>query len=164
MVSRPEMPLISELEKKQYIQKYKWAISYSDGDVTTHKMLDFTNQRTGHNVFYKPTLKTMCIMFLGFIGLMGVGVVVYTKLKFLWTHWVVWLVAVLLIYVTCVSGVIYDILHDVPFVGQDRKTGEVLIFADGNREQYGAEGLVVSLTITCIGVLFTAIAFVSQKV
>lgn len=117
------MAIVSEIEKKQYLQKYKWAISYSDGDVTTHKMLDFVNQRTNHNVFYKPTLKTMLLMFFGFITVMLAGIGIYVKLKFLWTHWVVWFVGVLLIYITCVSGVVYDIIHDVPFVGRDRETG-----------------------------------------
>lgn len=123
VVSKPEMAIVSEIEKKQYLQKYKWAISYSDGDVTTHKMLDFVNQRTNHNVFYKPTLKTMLLMFFGFITVMLAGIGIYVKLKFLWTHWVVWFVGVLLIYITCVSGVVYDIIHDVPFVGRDRETG-----------------------------------------
>lgn len=125
------MPLISEIEKKLYLQKFKWAISYSDGDVTTHKMLDFANQRTGYNIYYKPTLKTMIFMFFGFIGIMGLGVLVYTKLRWLWTHWLVWFVGVLLIYITCVSGVVYDIIHDVPFVGRDKDTGEAVIFTGG---------------------------------
>lgn len=127
------MPLVSEIEKKLYLQKYKWAISYSDGDVTTHKMLDFVNQRTEYNVFYKPTLKTMILMFFGFIGVMAVGVLVYTQLKSVWTHWVVWFAGVLAIYITCVSGVVYDIIHDVPFVGRDKNTGEAVIFTGGVR-------------------------------
>lgn len=124
VVSKPEMALISDLEKKLYLQKFKWAISYSDGDVTTHKMLDFVNQRTSYEVLYKPPLKTMLLMFFGFIAIMAFGVIVYTKLKHIWTNWVVWLVGVLLIYFTCVSGVVYDIIHDVPFVGRNRETGE----------------------------------------
>lgn len=121
------------MEKKLYLQKFKWAISYSDGDVTTHKMLDFVNQRTGHNVFYKPTFKTMIIMFFGFIGVMGTITIIYTKLRWLWTHWVVWFLWVIAIYITCVSGVVYDIIHDVPFVGRDRDTGEAVIFTGGTR-------------------------------
>lgn len=35
-----------------------------------------------------------------------------------------------LIYITCVSGVVYDVIHDVPFVGVDAK-GEAVIFAGG---------------------------------
>ena len=125
------MPLISEIEKKRYLQKFKWAISYSDGEVTTHKMLDFVNGRTGYSVMYKPTLGTMITMFFGFISVTGLGVIIYTKLKWLWTHWVVWFVGVLAIYITCVSGVVYDIIHKVPFVGRDKNTGEAVIFTDG---------------------------------
>lgn len=94
-------------------------------------MLDFVNQRTGHNVFYKPTLKTMVFMFFGFISVMAFGVIVYTKLRWLWTHWLVWFVGAILIYITCVSGVVYDIIHDVPFVGRDKDTGEAVIFTGG---------------------------------
>lgn len=80
----------------------------------------------------------MISTFFGFISVAAIGVLIYIKLKFIWTNWIVWFVGSLLIYITCVSGVIYDIIHDVPFVGRDRNTGEVMIFADGNREQYGA--------------------------
>ncbi len=38
--------------------------------------------------------------------------------------------AMQLIYITCVSGVVYDVIHDVPFVGSDAK-GEAVIFAGG---------------------------------
>lgn len=86
-------------------------------------MLDFVNQRTSHSVYYKPPLKTTLTMFFGFITVVGLGVIVYTQLRSLWTHWLVWLIAVLLIYLTCVSGVVYNIIHDVPFVGRDKDTG-----------------------------------------
>ena len=83
-------------------------------------MLDFVNARTSHSIQYKPPLKTMLTMFFGFIAVVTVGVLVYARLKWLWTNWIVWLVGVMIIYVTCVSGVVYNIIHDVPFVGRDR--------------------------------------------
>ena len=91
------MAIVSEIEKKQYLQKFKWAISYSDGDVTTHKMLDFVNQRTGENVAYKPTFKTMVTMFFGFILVTATGAFIYVKMKAIWTHWLVWFVGVIVI-------------------------------------------------------------------
>lgn len=46
-----------------------------------------------------------------------------------------------LIYITCVSGVVYDIIHDVPFVGVDNK-GQAVIFSGGvsisNKQESGA--------------------------
>jgi oligosaccharyltransferase complex subunit gamma len=65
----------------------------------------------------------MISTFFGFISVAAIGVLIYIKLKFIWTHWAVWFVGSLLIYITCVSGVVYDIIHDVPFVGRDRNTG-----------------------------------------
>lgn len=105
----------------------------------------------------------MLTTFFGFISVAAIGVFIYINLKFIWTNWIVWFAGSLLIYITCVSGVIYDILHGVPFVGRDQKTGEALIFAAGNREQYGAEGVVISLTISFIGVLFVSIIIMGQK-
>lgn len=105
----------------------------------------------------------MITTFFGFIAVAAAGVLIYVNLKFLWTHWIVWFIGSILIYITCCSGVIYDILHDVPFVGRDRNTGEVMVFAEGNRQQYGAEGLVVSLMISFIGILFVSIIVMGQK-
>ena len=105
----------------------------------------------------------MVSTFFGFISIAGLFVLIYIKLKFIWTNWIVWFVGSLLIYITCVSGVVYDIIHDVPFVGRNKETGEVQIFAGGNREQYGAEGLVVSMMISLIAVLFVSIIVMGQK-
>lgn len=41
--------------------------------------------------------------------------------------------------------------------GRDPKTGETIIFSGGNREQYGLEGWIVSISITLVGMLFIAI-------
>jgi len=74
-----------------YLQGFKWSISHTDGHVTTHKMLEFVNKRTGKEVFYKPTVMTMFKMFFGFIAVAVLGVLAYIRLKFLWNHWIFWL-------------------------------------------------------------------------
>ena len=132
------MAVVSDIEKKVYLQKFKWAISYTDGEVTTHKMLEFANQRTGRDIIYKPTVKTMLTTFFGFVAIATIGVLIYTKMKAIWNNWIVWFVGsmvllllIKIIYIVCSSGIIYDILHDVPFVGRDPKTGEAMIFAGG---------------------------------
>jgi oligosaccharyltransferase complex subunit gamma len=62
----------------------------------------------------------MITTFLGFIGVALAGVYIYINLKSVWTNWIVWFIGSLIIYIVCVSGVVYDIIHDVPFVGRDR--------------------------------------------
>ena len=94
-------------------------------------MLDFANQRTDKNVIYKPTLKTMLQTFFGFVSVAVIGVYVYMNMRAIWTNWKVWFIGSMvffsiitqIIYVICCSGFIYDIIHDVPFVGRNPKTG-----------------------------------------
>ena len=47
--------------------------------------------------------------------------------------------------------------------GKDPKTGETIIFSGGNREQYGLEGWIVSISITLVGLLFVAIILFTQS-
>lgn len=84
------MAVVPETERRKYLQKFKWSISYTDGHVTTHKMLEFVNKRTDKDVVYKPTFSTMLKTFFGFIAVAALGAFVYIKLRFLWTNWVVW--------------------------------------------------------------------------
>jgi hypothetical protein len=92
VVSKPHMSVVSEVEKRLYYQQFQWSISSTDGQIETHKMLEFVNKRTEKDVVYKPTVLTMCKMFFGFIIFALAGVFAYTRLRFLWNHWVFWLV------------------------------------------------------------------------
>jgi len=92
VVSKPHMAVVSEIERKMYLQGFKWSISHTDGHVTTHKMLEFVNKRTAQDVIYKPTATTMFKMFFGFIFVAVVGVFAYINLQKLWNHWLFWLI------------------------------------------------------------------------
>lgn len=76
---------------------YVWAISSTDGHVTTHKMLDFVNKRTGKEVVYKPTFGMMLTTLSMFLLVTVVGVLMYTKLKFFWMKWQVWFIGVIVL-------------------------------------------------------------------
>jgi hypothetical protein len=93
-------------------------------------MLEFVNSRTGSSVEYRPALQTVIIIFIGFISLMAAVVIIYVKHRAFWTHWVVWFFGVLLIYTICISGLVYVIVDDMPFVGLDRETGKPIFFTD----------------------------------
>jgi hypothetical protein len=43
-----------------------------------------------------------------------------------------------IIYITCVSGVVYDIIHDVPFVVRDND-GNIQLFSGGVKYNYYKE-------------------------
>lgn len=65
----------------------------------------------------------MVTFFSIFILVAVIGAVAFIYLRPIWTNWIVWMFGAMIIYITCVSGVVYDIIHDVPFVGRDPKTG-----------------------------------------
>jgi len=120
-------------------------------------MLDFVNKRAGVDVIYKPTFGMMLTTISVFLIVCTIGVLAYTKLKFFWMKWQVWFAGVLIIYITCVSGVVYDVLQGVPFVSRDDKGNAVIFSSGGSRYQNGAEGLVVSLIIASIGVMLVLV-------
>ncbi len=51
----------------------------------------------------------------------------------------------------------------MPFTGRDQKTGETIIFSGGNREQYGLEGWIVSISITLVGLLFISVVVIGER-
>ena len=91
VVSKPQMSVVSQSERRLYYQQFQWAITHTDGQIETVKMLEFVNKRTGKDVMYKPTVFTMCKMFFGFILVAMTGVMIYTKLTNIWNHWIFWL-------------------------------------------------------------------------
>jgi len=50
------------------------------------------------------------------------------------------------------AGVVYNILHDIPFTTTDRN-GNTIWISDQNRMQLGAEGFIMSLSISFVGLL-----------
>lgn len=52
LVSLPQTALLNKDERLVYLKGFKWLITYTDGHVTSHKMLEYINKRTGRNVQY----------------------------------------------------------------------------------------------------------------
>jgi hypothetical protein len=156
VVSKPRMAILSESEARAYLKAFYWEISYNDGHVTTHKMLEFVNKRTERGVEYRPTLGAMLQSIVLYLSLSAAGYYAATELSAFWMSPKVWLATSLLIYVTCCSGVIYNILHGVPMVGRTPR-GDVEIFSGGGREQYAFEGFLVAAMTILIALCFVAI-------
>ena len=48
-------------------------------------------------------------------------------------------------------------------IRDSQKTGETIIFSGGNREQYGLEGWIVSISITLVGLFFISIVLSGER-
>lgn len=60
-------------ERISFLRKYLWIITYTDGHVTSHKMLEFMNKRTMRNVVYKEPIINLVFVacVFGLIGFLG---------------------------------------------------------------------------------------------
>eukprot|EP01017_Pseudomicrothorax_dubius_P014128 TRINITY_DN1652_c0_g1_i2.p1 TRINITY_DN1652_c0_g1~~TRINITY_DN1652_c0_g1_i2.p1 ORF type:complete len:353 (-),score=96.74 TRINITY_DN1652_c0_g1_i2:80-1138(-) len=157
LVSLPKMTSIGSEENMQaYLKQYLWIMSVSDGVITSSKLLDHVNKKTSRNVEYKEPIINIFIT-LGILGAVGFGgYLLLTALKSILGNPRVWLLGALITYSLCMAGIVFNILHGVPFTSVDRN-GNVEWFAKGARTQLGAEGYIMSFSITLAGALLIGI-------
>lgn len=71
--------------------------------MTTHKLLEFVNKRTNRDVVFRYTDETIQLYLKYFIAASAASVLAYYLFKRIWNHWIVWLLASLVIYSLCRS-------------------------------------------------------------
>ena len=121
------MATMGRAEKLEFLKHLTWHITYTDGQVTAQKLLEFTNKNTGRNVEIKESIFNLIIV-LAMLG--GFGVLafkLFSLLKPLILNSNVQFFGSLLIYSVCMAGVVYNIIHNVSFTNIDR---------DGNFEWF----------------------------
>eukprot|EP01016_Furgasonia_blochmanni_P021687 TRINITY_DN2387_c0_g1_i15.p2 TRINITY_DN2387_c0_g1~~TRINITY_DN2387_c0_g1_i15.p2 ORF type:complete len:276 (+),score=65.29 TRINITY_DN2387_c0_g1_i15:1582-2409(+) len=161
MIASPKMNVINEAEfRNRYLKENLWLMSQSDGVITSSKLLEYVNKRTFRNVEYKEPLINLFILLGLLVGFGFFGYVILTTFKKFFLNRRVWLFGSLVVYVICMGGVVYNIIHNVPFTGVD-KHGNTEWFSSGGGYQLGAEGYIMSFSITLGGllwILFTKLA------
>ena len=64
----------------------------------------------------------------------------------------------LVVYWFSMSGGMYNIIRNVPFVGMDRRTGKAMLFMSGSG-QMGAEGFIMGTSVVAFGMLMAHFIF-----
>ena len=134
-----------------YLRDFKWMITLTDGHVTSHKLLEYINKRTGRQIEYKPQIGEVLTMISLLVGVIAGIVFLFRFFKFIFLNPLIWFIGSCVIYVICIAGLVYNIIHNVPFTSVDSK-GNVEWKTDANRQQLGAEGFVISFCITFVGI------------
>lgn len=131
-------------------------------EVHAYKLLEFINNRSGRDIEMKtpPLEALMMVVYMGLM-IVALSVIVY-RLKGLLLVPYMWLFGSVLIYFICISGVVYDIIHGVPMVGMNQKTGAPEIIHTGQRSQYGAEGFIMGFLITMGGLGIVALNLIKS--
>jgi len=132
-----------------------WQITGTNGHVTSSKLLEHVNNKLGRNVEYKEPIINLLILFV-FLGIVGAVLLkLFLKFRSFFINNKLWLIGSLIIYFVCMSGVVYNIIHNVPFTNIDR-AGNFEWYHSGSRSQFGMEGYVMSGAIVLCGLLIIA--------
>ncbi|KAL8275549.1 hypothetical protein Esti_000500 [Eimeria stiedai] len=126
------------------------------------RLLQWTNNRTNRDVSYfsldaSPQTDTGRSKLLGFVPLLAAALGWLAWKMVVWLREKRWVIVVggVAAYTLCSSGLVFSIIHSVPFAGFDVVTGRYVFIAATSRVQYLAEGLVLSCcsTITSLAAL-----------
>jgi oligosaccharyltransferase complex subunit gamma len=69
----------------------------------------------------------------------------------------------LMVYWFSVSGGMFNIIRNMPFVGHDRRTNQAMVFMPGNG-QVGAEGFIMGTSVMAFGMLIAHFVFLVPRI
>lgn len=130
-------------------------------EVFAQKVADFVNSRVGKNIEIKTsTIEALASLIYTLVAL---GLLCYAaySLRALLLLPFVWWVAGMTVYIICMAGVVYDIIHGVPWIGSNNK-GEAEFINSGQRSQYGFEGFLMSFIISLAGISIVGLNMVAK--
>ena len=132
-----------------------WEIS-PNVEIHAYKVIEFINTRSQRSIELKTSVFDAVLSLVYMLALLGiVGYAVYALRTLLLIPYV-WFAGGILVYFICMAGVVYDIIHGVPWVGSNAK-GEAEYINSGQRSQYGLEGFLMSFMISTAGVALVGV-------
>jgi len=123
--------------------------------------LNTSTKKVNRNVEYKEPIINLLILFV-FLGLVGAVLLkLFIKFRNFFINNKLWFVGSIIIYFVCMAGVVYDIIHGVPFTNIDR-AGNFEWYHSGSRSQFGLEGFLMSGAIVFAGLMFILFQFLPK--
>lgn len=136
-----------------YETKKMWQMGPQDFS-DAGKLLEHVNKISGHKVELKYTLWKRVLGTGLIMAVLGCVFLLKKVLLYLITNRIVWMVGSAIIFIQCVGGIAYTLIHSVPLFkyGHD-STGNMIIeeyFQRNQRGQWGGEGYIVSMIMFLI--------------
>lgn len=120
-------------------------LEYQDNkNYTIDSILNYINSKTGRKVEVKIRISDYVKEYGLYLTLI-LGI--YYSLKNTIKHYKnpkFWWLMSMIVYIVCVGGVVYDIIHNVQMGELNPETSEFSLIAEGAREQYYIEGFLMS--------------------
>jgi hypothetical protein len=148
-----------------YKEEDKWFVR-QDEIFDANKQLEFFNQRLGSHVDITLPFTTVLIKNFTFMAVFALGLVILRYIRVIMLHPVVWFVVSMIVYAICTSGVVYSIIHNVPWFKLERdQFGNVFVaeyFMRGQRGQWAGEGYIFSLLCITAGLVLIFLSRVDR--
>lgn len=149
----------------KYEEKYEWKISTQDFS-DAGKLLEHVNKVSKNEVELKYTLYRILTGNLIIFAAFGILFFFRDFLGNLLRNKLVWMIGTALIYIQCIGGVAFNIIHKVPTFkyGFDKSGGMIVeeYFQRSQRSQYSGEGYMASLLMFTIGALMVVYAYLNR--
>jgi oligosaccharyltransferase complex subunit gamma len=141
-----------------------FVIAYKDrGDnVMAHKILEFGNAKSGRKFELKKNPFIFIVYFVAFISVLILGFILFKNFKGFFLSPILWYVGSCAVYIICIGGIVYNMIHGAPFAKFDREGRVVEWIHSGQRSQYVGEGIFMSSLFVVIGTLFASLSWVPR--
>lgn len=127
-----------------------------------HKMLEFVNAKSGRKIELKKNPLLFILYFIIFLGVLAFGFYLFTNFKSVFLSPYLWLLGSFMVYIICIGGIVYNIIHGTPFAKFDREGNIVELIHSGQRSQYVGEGLLLSSIFVLAGTVLMAFKWINK--
>ena len=100
--------------------------------------------------------------FIIFVTVLAFGFYAFRNFKPFLLSPYLWHVGSLLVFIICIGGIVYNIIHGAPFAKFDREGRIVEFIHSGQRSQYIGEGLFMSSLFVVIGTMIASLTWLPK--
>ena len=137
----------------QYDEDYVISYNERSDKIYALKMMEFANAKSQRKFPLKKNPIEFLIYFLLFVGLIFIGFSAYKNFHPLIINPALWVVGSILVVIICEGGIVYNVLHSIPFAKYDRDGNIIEFIHTGQRSQYAGEGVLMSSLFVLGGTL-----------
>ena len=127
-------------------------------------MMEFANAKSQRKFPLKKDPIEFLTYFILFVGCIFIGFSLYKNFKEVLLSPPLWLIASMLVFIICIGGIVYNILHGTPFAKYDRDGNIVEFIHTGQRSQYIGEGILMSSLFVFGGTIFYAFNWINYLI
>ena len=150
-----------------YKEEDKWLVR-ADEIYDANKIIEFFNKRLGTDIQITFPLSTILIKNITFLAIFVVVLTLLRYLRVIMLEPAVWFFVAMMTYWICTGGIVYSIIHGVPWFKLERdQYGGVFIseyFMKGQRGQWAGEGYIFSTLVCLAGLSLLALARINTLI